>query len=79
MVELMWLALLSKLRTKALLCRKGIISPQAENCTLCSTHIEDFDHLLVAYSVSWDIWLMLPAELGYAMTRRTTLRQHYEN
>lgn len=79
-VELMmWLALLGKLNTKALLCRKGIISPQEVNCKFCSTNVEDIHHLLVTCSVSWDIWLTLAVELGYDLTPQVTLRQHYEN
>ena len=76
---MMWLALLGKLNTKAMLCQKGIISPQAVHCTFCHTQEEDIDHLLINCLVSWGIWEMLAAELGYNKTRYDTLRQRYES
>ena len=79
-VELMmWLALLGRLNTKAMLCRKGIISPQAVHCTFCHTKEEGIDHLLVNCSVSWGIWEKLAVELGYNITRHDTLWQHHES
>lgn len=79
-VELMMqLTLLGKLNTNALLCRKGIIYTQVDNCTFCSTNTKDIGHLLVTCSVSQDIWLMLASELGNAPTRQATLRQHYKS
>ena len=79
-VELMmWLASLGGLNTKAMLCRKGIISPQAVYCTFCHTQEEDIHHLLVNCLVSRGIWEKLAAELGYNITRHDTLRQHYES
>ena len=64
-VEFMtWLALLGKLNTREMLMKKGIIPPEANVCTFCSSQPESIDHLLLGCSLSRNIWISLTANLG---------------
>ena len=78
-VEFMvWLALLGKLNTKELLVRKGIIPPDDNLCSFCSSHIETSDHLLVCCPISWHVWSIIAEGLGLRMEAQQSFRQLYE-
>ena len=64
-VEFMtWLALLGKLNTKEMLVRKGILTPEENNCSFCHSNPETLDHLLLSCAVSRNIWSSIAADIG---------------
>jgi len=79
-VELfLWLALLGKLNTKEMLCRKGILQQSQNVCTFCSTQPEDLDHLLVNCTISWGVWCTIASEFGKDLSRKASFRELYES
>ena len=78
-VEFMtWLALLNKLNTREMLVKKGIIPPEANVCTFCSSQPESIDHLLLGCSRSRNIWLSLTTELAVTIGTTQSFRMFYE-
>jgi len=60
----MWLALLGKLNTKEMVCKKRILLESQISYTFCSSHIESLDHVLLNCSFSWKVWVSIAKELG---------------
>jgi len=51
----MWLAMLEKLNTKELLCKKGVLKEDQKSCTFCADEAESLNHALLACPISWSI------------------------
>ena len=73
----LWLALLGKLNTKALLMHKGIQFEGPPTCPFCSEHSETLDHLLITCTISWDIWCELAADFGVVPETKKTFKQFF--
>ena len=75
----MWLAILEKLNTKELLWKKGLLNEDQIRCTFYSDQAENFNHVLMACSVSWNIWCTMAKDLNQALSMPDTFRKHYED
>jgi len=74
----MWLALLGRLNTKQRLYAKGLLQEDQITCQLCSLQPESLDHILLLCPYSQNVWTVLAAELGHALTIAVSFREHYE-
>uniref|UniRef100_A0A7C9CGM1 Reverse transcriptase zinc-binding domain-containing protein n=1 Tax=Opuntia streptacantha TaxID=393608 RepID=A0A7C9CGM1_OPUST len=75
----LWLALLGKLNTKAMLLYKGIRFEGSPNCPFCSAHIETLDHILMTCSVSWRLWCGVANDFGRVPEVKETFRQYFSH
>ena len=64
----MWLAILEKLNTKELLWKKGLLNEDQIRCTFYSDQAENLNHVLMACSVSWNIWCTIAKDLNQALS-----------
>jgi len=74
----LWLALLGKLNTKAMLLHKGILIAGQPTCSFCSAHLETLDHLLLACPLSWGIWCDVMKDFGRSPGRVDNFKQFFE-
>ena len=71
----MWLALLGKLSTKDMLCKKRILQEELNTCTFCSDHSEHLDHILLNCPFSWEVWCSTASDLGQQAFRQPNFQQ----
>ena len=74
----MWLALLGKLNTKEMLCKRGVLQEEQNTCTFCSAHSENLNHILLNCQFSWEVWCSIANDLGQQAVKKPTFQQFYE-
>ena len=74
----MWLALLGRVNTREMLCKRGILQENQNIYTFCSTHSESLDHILMNCRFSWEVWCIIANDLGQQILRQPTFKQFYE-
>jgi len=60
------------------LSEKGILPTHANVCSFFSSQIEELDHVLLNYHVSWCIWSNIADDLGLRIAQQPSFRQFYE-
>jgi len=78
---MLWLALLGKLNTRALLVKKGVLLSQENVCSFCNQQQEDIDHLLLSCQCSWGIWCSITEDFRVQLVeqqKQQGFRQFYE-
>ena len=66
-----------RVNTKARLCRLGVISQQDTLCVLCNRGDENYYHLFLGCSFTWQVWCAWLSYVGMQWTCPGTMKEHF--